>query len=42
VRKRLGRKLAKEYPLEADFAMSFPDSGNYAAIGFCQELGLPL
>jgi amidophosphoribosyltransferase len=42
VRKRLGRNLAREYPLEADFAMPFPDSGNYAAIGFCQELGLPL
>ena len=42
VRKRLGRRLAREYPLEADFAMPFPDSGNYAAIGFCQESGIPL
>jgi amidophosphoribosyltransferase len=42
VRKRLGRKLAQEYPIEADFAMPFPDSGNYAAIGFCQESGIPL
>lgn len=42
VRKRLGRKLAEEYPLEADFAMPFPDSGNYAAIGFCQGSGIPL
>ncbi|MBW1895578.1 MAG: amidophosphoribosyltransferase [Deltaproteobacteria bacterium] len=42
VRKRLGRKLAEEYPLDADFAMPFPDSGNYAAIGFCQASGIPL
>ncbi len=42
VRKRLGEMLAKEYPLEADFAMPFPDSGNYAAIGFCQASGLPM
>lgn len=42
VRKRLGRKLAQEYPIEADFAMPFPDSGSYAAIGFSQELGILL
>ncbi|MBW2107184.1 MAG: amidophosphoribosyltransferase [Deltaproteobacteria bacterium] len=42
VRKAMGRKLAQEYPIDADFAMPFPDSGNYAAIGFCQELGIPL
>ena len=42
VRRRLGQKLAQEYPVEADFVMPFPDSGNYAAIGFCQESGLPM
>jgi amidophosphoribosyltransferase len=42
VRKRLGKKMAQEYPIGADFAMPFPDSGNYAAIGFCQESGIPL
>jgi amidophosphoribosyltransferase len=42
VRKRLGKRLAQEYPLEADFAMPFPDSGNYAAIGFCHKSGIPL
>jgi len=42
VRKRLGEKLAEEYPLDADFAMPFPDSGNYASIGFCHESGIPL
>ena len=42
VRKKLGQKLAQEYPIVADFAMPFPDSGTYAAIGFCQESGMPL
>jgi len=42
VRKRLGKKLAREYPIKADFVMPFPDSGTYAAIGFCQESGIPL
>jgi len=42
VRKSLGRKLAHEFPLEADFAMPFPDSGNYASIGFCHGSGIPL
>jgi len=41
VRKRLGAQLAREFPVEADFAMSIPDSGNYAAIGYAQELALP-
>ena len=41
VRKRLGVQLAKEYPVDADLAMSIPDSGNYAAVGYAQELGLP-
>ncbi|MCA9408726.1 MAG: amidophosphoribosyltransferase [Candidatus Omnitrophica bacterium] len=43
VRKRLGAQLAKESPVkDIDFVMSIPDSGNYAALGFAQELGLPL
>lgn len=41
VRKRLGIQMAREYPVKADFAMSIPDSGNYAAVGYAQELGLP-
>jgi len=41
VRKRLGQQLAKEAPAEADFVMSIPDSGNYAALGYAQELNLP-
>ncbi|MBF0385431.1 MAG: amidophosphoribosyltransferase [Candidatus Omnitrophica bacterium] len=42
VRKRLGAALAKEHPVKADFVMSIPDSGNYAATGYAQELGMPL
>ena len=41
VRKRLGQQLAKEAPAEADFVMSIPDSGNYAALGYAQEIGIP-
>ncbi len=41
VRKRLGAQLAREHPLQADFVMGIPDSGNYAALGYAQELGLP-
>ncbi len=41
VRKRLGAQLAREFPVEADFAMSIPDSGNYAALGYAKELKLP-
>ncbi|MBN2123461.1 MAG: amidophosphoribosyltransferase [Deltaproteobacteria bacterium] len=41
-RKKQGSLLAREFPLEADFAMPFPDSGNYAAIGYAQSAGLPL
>jgi len=36
------KRLAQVYPIEADFAMPFPDSGNYAAIGFCQESAMPM
>ncbi len=41
VRKRLGMKLAREYPVDADFVMSIPDSGNYAALGYSRESGIP-
>ena len=41
-RKRQGELLAKEYPLDVDFIMPFPDSGNYAAIGYAQASGVPL
>ncbi len=41
VRKRLGTELAREHPAGADFVMAIPDSGNYAALGYAKELGLP-
>lgn len=42
VRKRLGEQLAKEHPVEgADFVMAIPDSGNYAALGYANQLGIP-
>jgi amidophosphoribosyltransferase len=41
-RKRQGELLARRYPLDADFVMPFPDSGNYAALGYAQASGIPL
>lgn len=41
-RKALGRALADEVSMSADFVMPFPDSGNYAALGFSQAANLPL
>lgn len=40
-RKRLGRQLAREYPVNCDLVMPIPDSGNYAALGFAQESKIP-
>lgn len=41
VRKCLGKRLAMEHPVKADFVIPIPDSGSYAALGFAQEAGLP-
>ena len=41
VRKRLGRMMAQEFQPEADLSMPFPDSGNYAALGFAEASGIP-
>jgi amidophosphoribosyltransferase len=38
-RKKQGELLAREFPLEVDLMMPFPDSGNYAAIGICPGIG---
>ncbi len=38
----MGELLAQEYKVDADFVMPFPDSGNYAAIGYSQASGIPL
>ena len=42
IRKRLGRELAREKPLEADVVVPVPDSGMYAALGFSEESRIPL
>ncbi len=41
VRVRLGRRLAREHPADADLVTSVPDSGNSAALGFALESGIP-
>ncbi len=42
VREKLGRILAKEHPVDADIVIPVPDSGNFAAMGYSQESGIPL
>jgi len=42
VREKLGRQLAKEHPADADIVVPVPDSGNFAAIGYAKESGIPL
>ena len=41
-RKKQGELLAEEFKVDADLVMPFPDSGNYAAIGYAQRSGIPL
>src|SRR5262249_39720715 len=41
VRKEMGRQLAREHPVAADIVVPVPDSGNYAAIGYSEESGIP-
>jgi amidophosphoribosyltransferase len=38
----LGRQLAREAPVTADCVVPVPDSGNFAALGFAREAGIPL
>jgi amidophosphoribosyltransferase len=40
-RERMGEELAREHPVQADFAMPVPDSATPAAIGFARAAGLP-
>ncbi|HIE10352.1 MAG TPA: amidophosphoribosyltransferase, partial [Kiritimatiellae bacterium] len=42
VRLRLGRRLAREHPVEAEVVVPVPDSGLSAALGYSQESGIPL
>lgn len=37
----IGRKLADEFPIDADLVIPVPESGRYAAIGYAQESGIP-
>lgn len=40
-RKELGRRLAHEFPIEADVITGVPDSSISAAIGYAEESGIP-
>ncbi|MGB7158929.1 MAG: amidophosphoribosyltransferase [Tepidisphaeraceae bacterium] len=40
-RMAMGKQLAKESPVEADYVMPMPDSGRSAALGFAQESKIP-
>jgi amidophosphoribosyltransferase len=37
----IGRRLAREYPVEADLVIPVPESGTPAAIGYAEESGIP-
>jgi amidophosphoribosyltransferase len=41
-RKRLGEKLAEEFPFDGDIVLPIPDSGNLAALGFSQKRNIPI
>lgn len=40
-RLEMGRRLAREYPVEADLVIPTPESGTPAAVGYAQESGIP-
>jgi amidophosphoribosyltransferase len=40
-RVEMGRRLAREYPVEADLVMPVPESGTPAAAGYAEESGIP-
>ncbi len=40
-RRRAGRFLAQEHPVEADVVVGVPDSGLDAALGYAEESGIP-
>jgi len=40
-REMLGRRLAREFPVDADLVVPVPDSGVAAALGYAAESGIP-
>lgn len=40
-RRKIGRTLAEEYPVDADIVISVPDSSNTAALGYARASGIP-
>ncbi len=42
IRKEMGRTLAKEYKINADYVIPVLDSGLIAAMGYSEESGIPL
>ncbi len=40
-RVEVGRRLAREHPVEADLVIPVPESGTPAAIGYAEESGIP-
>ncbi len=41
VRVEIGRRLARQYPAEADLVIPVPESGTPSAIGYAEESGIP-
>jgi amidophosphoribosyltransferase len=41
VREEIGRRLAREHPVDADVVVPVPDSARTAAVGFSKESGIP-
>lgn len=39
-RRKLGKRLAEEFPVEADIVISVPDSSNTAAVGYSRRTGI--
>jgi len=42
VRKRLGERLARDAPADADIVIAIPEGGNSAAIGYSRASGIPM
>jgi len=40
-RRKIGKSLAREAPVDADIVISVPDSSNTAALGYARESGIP-